>query len=579
MVRVYLAFIVLFGLSNGAGSQTLINDQSPVSNFTPTDYSADPSNWDIAQDNRGIMYFGNSAGLLEFDGSFWRFLETPNEQGVYSLAVDMNGRVYIGGKNEIGYLLPDTLGEMRSRSLVEKIPRAYRDFGETQQTIALGEQIFFLTNNWLFFYWRGQISTIESAGGFYTGLRLDDEIYLVDGERGLTILEDQELEEIPYGDVVFPAFLAPLSKDRLLMLTQANTFYRFDLAAALEGKLRGDVLQLWQTDVRSAIENRQVYSLDYLGSGRFALGTDNGVFIFDRQGTVLRHINAEDGLQNNLVYDVLMDRQSSLWMALANGITRIGKENGASPSKTQEATGESGAAPQAVAEKNKFSTIIRRVEEIYQDSLLFGGTFASGRDQRTSLIQPEDRIPELPHDYNSLRFQFSVTNYEELEGMQYKTYLEGFDREGSEWRPLNEKEYTNIPPGDYTFHVQARDFSDTKSQSVSYSFVIAPPWYETGWYFWGQVFALLFGIVLAGILNKTGRGMTLSAKIMTIIVIVLFQYVYMAIYPFFSQYTAGIGLFRIILNVILGFIIAPAQTFLKKIFVKIGAAPEEFVEG
>lgn len=32
-----------------------------------SDYNAGIQNWAIAQDERGVMYFGNNSGLLEFD--------------------------------------------------------------------------------------------------------------------------------------------------------------------------------------------------------------------------------------------------------------------------------------------------------------------------------------------------------------------------------------------------------------------------------------------------------------------------------------------------------------------------------
>ena len=44
-----------------------------------SDYNAGIQNWSIAQDERGVMYFGNNNGLLEFDGSAWRLYELPTK--------------------------------------------------------------------------------------------------------------------------------------------------------------------------------------------------------------------------------------------------------------------------------------------------------------------------------------------------------------------------------------------------------------------------------------------------------------------------------------------------------------------
>ena len=46
-----------------------------IKNYTIEDCNVEcGQNWDILQDNRGIMYFANTKGLLEFDGKNWRVL-------------------------------------------------------------------------------------------------------------------------------------------------------------------------------------------------------------------------------------------------------------------------------------------------------------------------------------------------------------------------------------------------------------------------------------------------------------------------------------------------------------------------
>ena len=46
--------------------------------YTPKEYHESYQNWCVNQDKRGIMYFGNSNGILEYDGSSWRSIKTPN---------------------------------------------------------------------------------------------------------------------------------------------------------------------------------------------------------------------------------------------------------------------------------------------------------------------------------------------------------------------------------------------------------------------------------------------------------------------------------------------------------------------
>ena len=59
-----------------------------ITNYPIKDYQAHPQNWAIIEDNRGIMYFGNSICLLEYDGVKWRKLNFGNNTLIRSLAKD-----------------------------------------------------------------------------------------------------------------------------------------------------------------------------------------------------------------------------------------------------------------------------------------------------------------------------------------------------------------------------------------------------------------------------------------------------------------------------------------------------------
>ena len=68
-----------------------------------SDYNAGIQNWSIAQDERGVMYFGNNNGLLEFDGSAWRLYELPTKGIVRAIYISKDGRIYVGSYEEFGY--------------------------------------------------------------------------------------------------------------------------------------------------------------------------------------------------------------------------------------------------------------------------------------------------------------------------------------------------------------------------------------------------------------------------------------------------------------------------------------------
>jgi DNA-binding CsgD family transcriptional regulator len=85
------------------------------------------------------------------------------------------------------------------------------------------------------------------------------------------------------------------------------------------------------------------------------------------------------------------------------------------------------------------------------------------------------RAGEFSYAQNSLKFRFGCPffNYPP----RYAWYLEGFSKQWSPWQHSTEKEFTNLPEGDYTFRVR----SETGQGEANFSFRIAPPWYRSTW--------------------------------------------------------------------------------------------------
>ena len=86
---------------------------------------------------------------------------------------------------------------------------------------------------------------------------------------------------------------------------------------------------------------------------------------------------------------------------------------------------------------------------------------------------------EFSHDLNNLYFSFSATDFISGKATQYRHLLEGYESDWSAWNNLQTKEYTNLPPGNYTFHLQAKNNYQVRSNHLKYTFKISPPWYAS----------------------------------------------------------------------------------------------------
>lgn len=101
------------------------------------------------------------------------------------------------------------------------------------------------------------------------------------------------------------------------------------------------------------------------------------------------------------------------------------------------------------------------------DSLLFGGF---GTLEKKFTVNPNER---------NIRFEFSAPPNTDPESLEYSYRLAGYEDEWSEWTKRTEKEFTNLPPGDYRFDVKVRNNFGNESAIASFSFKLLPPWHKT----------------------------------------------------------------------------------------------------
>ncbi len=115
-----------------------------------------------------------------------------------------------------------------------------------------------------------------------------------------------------------------------------------------------------------------------------------------------------------------------------------------------------------------FQTLIEQVEVIKPaDSLLFGGYSI-----------PEPATVSLSPNENAFRFRFGATHFNPNKDVIFRYRLEGLDEDWSNWSETTVREYTNLPPGDYTFWVESRVGKVLGGQDA-FTFTIQPPWYAS----------------------------------------------------------------------------------------------------
>ncbi len=172
-----------------------------IKNYTPKEYGAHSQNWAIAQDKNGIMYFGNSNGLLEYDGVSWRLISVLNG-AVRSLTISNeteNGVIYIGGIDEFGYLAPDKNGTLEYKSLKKLLPKKEKNIGDVWSTVVNSEGIYFQTTSHLIrcSFCENEATVklkIWKTNTFFNyAFVVDNQLYINEAKAGLNLLTNDTL--------------------------------------------------------------------------------------------------------------------------------------------------------------------------------------------------------------------------------------------------------------------------------------------------------------------------------------------------------------------------------------------------
>jgi ligand-binding sensor domain-containing protein/DNA-binding CsgD family transcriptional regulator len=126
----------------------------------------------------------------------------------------------------------------------------------------------------------------------------------------------------------------------------------------------------------------------------------------------------------------------------------------------------------------KFSSFITRIEMPYIDS-----TFYFNPNYSPSEIK-------VPFPRNAFRFHYSAPFFESMEQLRFSYFLENYSEDWSDWSADRYRDFTNLPEGDYTLRVKAKNIFDTESEVSAFSFTILPPWYRSKMAYYAYLFLL-----------------------------------------------------------------------------------------
>jgi signal transduction histidine kinase len=117
-------------------------------------------------------------------------------------------------------------------------------------------------------------------------------------------------------------------------------------------------------------------------------------------------------------------------------------------------------------------------------------------DDLTQPLRGADARLRVEAGHVHFEFDYAGLSFVAPQKVRYRYMLEGFDRDWTEAGTRRAAYYTNIPPGRYTFRVQAANNDGLwNTQGATLAFELRPHFYQTAW-FYALLTALAVGMVV-----------------------------------------------------------------------------------
>ena len=467
----------LLNREGGRGSLSRY-DGTTFTHITSADGLAGRQMLTMFEDRQGYLWFGTNSGLSRYDGGRFVAFTTANglvDNDTQALLEDSQGRIWIGTDGGVSRYDGTAFATLTSQDgLAGNDVRALLE--DSQGRIWIGTDggvSCYNGTTWINFTAQDGVGS-----GTVDALLEDDQGHIWIGLNGggVSFYDGITFKTFTVKDGLADNNVRALQKDdeghiwigtgRAVVRYDGTRFTRFTkedgasgnvhalakdaqgrIVVAANGRLsRYDGMHFTATKtglfppvVNALMEDRQ---------GHLWSGSASGVLRYD--GQVFQNIYQHDGLIHLDVRAFLEDRRGDIWIATAGGVTRY------------------------TPHRAPFSVHLTQV--------------TADRE-----YGPVERLA-LPAAQRYLAFQFASDRLSHrAEEVVYRYRLEGYETDWQQTRS-GRAEYRDLPPGQYTFAVQAVDLDLNYSAPVEVALTVLPPWYKSGW----KVALLSLAVVVVG---------------------------------------------------------------------------------
>lgn len=460
----------------------------------------------IYTDMQGLTWIGESVGgIAKYDNAntlfeLYRIEKSPDnlvtDNAIFSIHspndVDFYCGTLIGGvlhqnikTGYYKYLIPDESNE-ESKNVYKIIQD-----GNTLW-IATWAGLYMYNVSAKSFTYYSNASDVKTLK-LYTILKLNQtNTLLAGGENGgikLFDLKSHIWSDVKYKDstlknVEFKVRHSQQIKDEVWLATEKKNLIIYNISA-------GSLTFLPQYEKIAATARHFLVEQEYLW-----IATDHGLIQSNKNTHEIKKVwNMTSGLPNDVIYSVINDDNDFIWLSSNNGISKIYPGTGVIENHNENAGLQGKEFNTAACFKDAQGNIwmggvngMNKINPIIETPVfrttkpIIRSIKVMNKEWHADSSAPYIKKVNLPYNQNMLDIEFQSPDFSQTENIDYYSKMDGVD---SGWVALGKRNYlsySQLNPGKYVLHLQAKNINQSRSETTLLHIYIDTPWYKTVWF-------------------------------------------------------------------------------------------------
>ena len=222
------------------------------------------------------------------------------------------------------------------------------------------------------------------------------------------------------------------------------------------------------------------------------------------------------------VNDIYEDEAKNLWVVHQNGLHKI--------------------APRQKKDSIPFEVLLTQVYN----------------HKRESLSLDRIRLYQGSKAY-SIHFVLGTSDYVDEQATRYRYRLKGVTNGWSNWKNDAQIDFTFLPSGRHTLEVQAKNALGQLSKTKVIGFRVVPPFWKRWWFYLLEIFVLGGLIAASAVSNRFNKYKRYSSLLTFVTIITIFEYIVLSIEPTVDNFSGGVPVFKLLMNIILAMSLNPLE--------------------